>query len=174
MASVDFRRENQAEWAKRERDRLVDTFGDLIAVELHVGATEFGRGERALTISDPDGVGLPVAVCFSERSDEGGFWRVDVLPIDDDSVDVPRTRTLLQVALEMRYGKCVFATWDAAVGRASGEAGWPDTADGVVKALRGGVRVQRRLSVTASSPSKPYARLGGRQLAAPQEAQTGA
>ena len=159
MVSVDFRRENQADWARSERDRLVDTFQGVIDVQLHVGATEFERGERALTISDPDGAGVPLAVCFSERADEGGFWRVDVLPIDNEAVDVPRTRSLHQVALEMRYGKCVFATWDASVGRDSGDGGWPDTGDGVAKAVRGGVKVQRRLSVASSSPSAPYARV---------------
>jgi hypothetical protein len=143
--SIDFRREYQVAWARCEASRLRIAFGSAIAVVEHASHFEMSRGDRLMTITDPGGVGVPCAVCITDHSPEGSSWRVELRPIaGPDEVDVPETRAIQRVELQMRYNTCVHATWDATMGAASGTDGWPDLAEGVTKLLQGDFKVRRR------------------------------
>jgi hypothetical protein len=143
--SIDFRREYQVEWARSEAARLRTAFGRAITVLEHAAGLEMARGDRLLTIVDPGGRGLSCAVCVTEHSPEGSSWRVELRPIvERDDADVPATKAIQRVELQMRYNTCVHATWDETVGARSGADGWPDLADGVTKLLRGDFRIHRR------------------------------
>jgi hypothetical protein len=142
--SIDFRREYQVAWARREAARLRTTFGSAIVVVEHA-QLELARGARLLTISDPGGQGVSCAVCVTEHSPEGSSWRIELRPIlDSDDADVPATRAIQHLRLQMRYNTCVHATWDETVGARSGEDGTPDLAEGVTTILRGDFKVHRR------------------------------
>jgi len=156
--SVDFRREHQVAWSRAEASRLRVAFGDTIDVIEHASDRELARGDRLMTIRDPGGIGMEGAVCVTQHSEEGSFWRVELRPIVDPEEDVPATKAVQQIALEMRYNLCVHATWDQTLGPRSGEDGWPDLADGVSKLIEGAVRVHRRGSFGGARPAR-YASL---------------
>ncbi len=157
--SIDFRREHQVEWARSEAARLRTAFGRTIAVKEHAPQLEMTRGDRLLTISDPDGQGLSCAVCVTECSPEGSCWRIELRPIvEPDDTDVPTTRAIQRVNLQMRYNTCVHATSDETVGVRSGIDGLPDLADGVTRLLHGDFKVHRRGYIGATR-STPYASL---------------
>ena len=141
---IDFRREHQVAWARAEAERLRVAYGEAITVLEHASSRELTRGDRLLTISDPGRRGVAAAVCVTQHSEEGSFWRVELRPIVEDDVDVPPTKAVQQISLEMRYNTCVHATWDQTLGPRSGEDGWPDLAEGVGKIMQGDVRVHRR------------------------------
>ena len=146
--SIDFRREYQVTWARCEAARLRTTFGSAIVVVEHAAHLEMARGDRLLTISDPGGKGVSCAVCVTEHSPEGSSWRIELRPIfGSDDADVPATRALQHIRLQMRYNTCVHATWDQTVGARSGEDGSPDLAEGVTMLLRGDFKVHRRGSI---------------------------
>ena len=143
--SIDFRREHQVAWARCEAARLRSTFGSAIVVVEHAASLEMARGDRLMTISDPGGKGASGAVCVTERSPEGSSWRIELRPIvGSDDADVPATRAIQRVQLQMRYNTSVHATWDETVGARSGEDGSPDLAEGVASLLRGDIKVHRR------------------------------
>jgi hypothetical protein len=153
--SIDFRREHQVEWARGEAARLQTAFGRAIAVVEHAANLEMTRGDRLLTIVDPGGLGASCAVCVTERSPEGSSWTVELRPVvEPDLADVPATKAIQHVHLQMRYNTCVHATWDQTVGARSGADGWPDLADGVTKLLHGDVKVRRRGSLGGSRPAR--------------------
>ena len=157
--SIDFRREHQVEWARGEAARLRTAFGRAITVLEHAANLEMTRGDRLLTIVDPGGRGASCAVCVTEHSPEGSSWRIELRPIvPPDDTDVPATKAIQQVRLQMRYNTCVHATWDQTVGARSGADGWPDLAEGVTKVLHGDVKVHRRGSLGRSRPAQ-YASL---------------
>jgi hypothetical protein len=156
----DFRREHQIAWAQAEAARLRDAFGEAVNVVLHIVENTFTRGDRIITIEDPEGRGISGAICVTDRSEEGSLWRAELLPItgaDDDHV--PSTRALQHVLLQMRYNRCVHATYDSAIGKASGESGVPDFGDGVARLLNGEIVMHRRLAVGRGDKVLPYARL---------------
>ncbi|HEX7589753.1 MAG TPA: hypothetical protein VF362_02115 [Demequinaceae bacterium] len=145
--SIDFRREYQVAWARCEATRLRTAFGSSIVVVEHAHL-EMARGDRLLTISDPGGKGASCAVCVTEHSPEGSSWRIELRPIlGSDDADVPATRAIQHLRLQMRYNTCVHATWDETVGARSGEDGSPDLAKGVTTLLRGDFKVHRRGSI---------------------------
>jgi hypothetical protein len=152
--SVDFRREHQIAWSRDEATRLRVAFGDAIVVQEHASDRELARGERLMTILDPGGRGVEGAVCVTQHSEEGSFWRIELRPVVDPKDDVPSTRAIQQLSLEMRYNMCVHATWDQTLGPRSGEDGWPDLADGVSKLIQGELRVHRRGSFGAARPER--------------------
>jgi hypothetical protein len=145
--SIDFRREYQVAWARCEAARLRTAFGSAIVVVEHADP-EMARGDRLLTISDPGGAGASCAVCVTDHSPEGSSWRIELRPIfGSDDADVPATRAIQHLRLQMRYNTCVHATWDETVGARSGEDGSPDLAEGVTTLLRGDFKVHRRGSI---------------------------
>ncbi len=145
---IDFRREHQVEWARCEAKRLRAAFGDAIKVSEHAANLELARGDRLMTITDPGGQGVACAVCVTDQSPEGSFWRVELRPIvEDDGPDVPPTKAIHHVDLQMRYNTCVHATWDETVGPRSGLDDRPDLADGIDTLLRGDFRVHRKGSL---------------------------
>lgn len=159
--SIDFRREHQVAWARCEAARLRSAFGSAIVVVEHAAHLEMARGDRLLTISDPGGQGVSCAVCVTDRSPEGSSWRIELRPIfGSDDADVPATRAIQQVQLQMRYNACVHATWDETVGPRSGEDGSPDLAEGVTTLLRGDFKVHRRGSI-GGTRSAQYASVSG-------------
>jgi hypothetical protein len=138
---------------------LRTAFGRAITVLEHAAASEASRGDRLLTIIDPGGRGVSCAVCVTDRSPEGSSWRIELRPIvPPDDADIPATRAIQHVDLQMRYNTCVHATWDETVGVRSGADGWPDLADGVTRLLHGEVKVHRRGSLGATR-SAQYASL---------------
>jgi hypothetical protein len=146
--SIDFRREYQVAWARCEAARLRTAFGSAIVVVEHAANLEMARGDRLLTISDPGGEGASCAVCVTEHSPEGSFWRIELRPVvGSDDADIPATRAIQHVQLQMRYNTCVHATWDETVGARSGEYGSPDLAEGVATLVRGDFKVHRRGSI---------------------------
>ncbi len=153
--SIDFRREYQVAWARCEAARLRTTFGDSILVVEHAASPESARGDRLLTISDPGGKGASCAVCVTEHSPEGSSWSIELRPIfGPDDADVPATRALQHISLQMRYNTCVHTTWDATVGPRSGEDGSPDLAEGVTTLLRGDFKVHRRGFIGGTRPAQ--------------------
>jgi hypothetical protein len=143
--SIDFRREYQVAWARCEASRLRIAFGSAITIVEHASSLGMSRGDRLMTITDPGGAGIPCAVCITDHSPEGSSWRVELRPIAGaDEVDVPDTRAIERVQLQMRYNTCVHATWDETMGAASGTDGRPDLAEGVTKLLQGDFKVRRR------------------------------
>ncbi len=157
---IDFRREHQVAWARAEADRLRATFGEAITVIEHATTHELARGDRLMTIVDPGGRGMEGAICVTHHSDEGSFWRIELRPVTDPTVDVPSTRPIEQVELEMRYNTCVHATWDQTLGSRSGQDGWPDLAEGVAKLIHGELRIHRRGSLNSLRPER-YASYSG-------------
>jgi hypothetical protein len=153
----DFRREYQIDWVHAEAERLRAHFGSAITVETHIIGGVFTRGERVLTISDPGGKGIDGAVCLTDRSEEGSLWRAELFPIPQDGQEhVPTTKSIQSVTLQMRYNRCVYATRDRVMGKASGEDGLPDFAPGVSKLLAGMVFLQRRRSLGRGHRAEAY------------------
>jgi hypothetical protein len=143
------------EWARGEAARLRTAFGRAITVVEHAANLEMTRGDRLLTIVDPGGRGLSCAVCVTEHSPEGSCWRIELRPIvPSDDADVPATKAIQHVQLQMRYNTCVHATWDQKVGAPSGADGVPDLADGVTRLLHGDVKIHRRGSLGGSRPAQ--------------------
>jgi hypothetical protein len=156
----DFRREYQVAWAHAEAARLQESFGEAIVVETHVIGGVFSRGERVMTISDPGGRGIAGAICLTDRSDEGSLWTAELFPIlGDDDEDIPPTKSIQSVTLQMRYNMCVHATHDRVIGKSSGVDGIPDFAQGVTGLLTGSVVVQRRHSFGWGQRIDAYARV---------------
>jgi len=153
----DFRREYQIDWVHAEAERLRAHFGSAVTVETHVIGGVFTRGERVITISDPGGKGIGGAVCLTDRSEEGSLWRAELFPIPKDGQEhVPPTKGIQSVTLQMRYNRCVHATRDRIMGKASGEDGLPDFAPGVSKLLSGMVSLQRRRSLGRGQRVEAY------------------
>ncbi len=159
---ADFRREHQIAWAQAEAERLREAFGEAIEVVVNVVGDAFPRGERFITIQDPEGRGVPGAICVTERSEEGSLWRAELFPIaGEDDDHVPPTKSIQHVMLQMRYNMCVHATYDSAIGRASGASGQPDFREGVARLLNGDVVVHRRRTIGRGDKVQAYARIGG-------------
>ncbi|MCJ7827115.1 MAG: hypothetical protein MUP36_02605 [Demequinaceae bacterium] len=156
----DFRREYQIDWVHAEAERLRESFGDAIEVEAHVIGGVFTRGERVMTVSDPGGRGVAGAVCLTDRSEEGSLWTVELFPIPEDDLEhVPPTKSIQTLTLQMRYNRCVHATHNRIIGKASGAEGNPDFAQGVTRLLTGGISLQRRHSLSRGQRAEAYAKV---------------
>jgi hypothetical protein len=156
----DFRREHQIVWAHAEAARLREAFGEAVNVIVHVVENALTRGDRIITIEDPEGRGVPGAICVTERSEEGSLWRAELFPVAGTDEDhVPSTKSIQHVMLQMRYNTCVHATHDSVIGKASGASGLPDFRDGVARLLNGEVVVHRRRSIGRGERAPVYARV---------------
>jgi hypothetical protein len=158
---ADFRREHQIAWAHAEAARLRESFGEAITVITHIIENAFTRGDRIITIEDPEGRGIPAAICVTEHSDEGSVWKAELFPVAGEDKDpVPPTKSIQHITLQMRYNMCVHATHDSVLGKASGDSGLPDFRDGVARLLNGEVVVHRKRSVGWGEKVPAYARIG--------------
>lgn len=153
----DFRQAYQIEWTNAEAARLRESFGEAILVETHILGGHFTRGDRVMTISDPGGRGVAGAVCLTSRSDEGSLWTVELLPIVGEG-DVPMTKSIQSVTLQMRYNTCVHATHNRVIGKPSGDDGNPDLAQGVALLLTGRAFIQRKHSLGRGQRIDAYAK----------------
>jgi hypothetical protein len=160
---ADFRREHQITWAHAEFARLRESFGDVVEMALHLVENSFTRGERLITIVDPEGRGIPGAICLTDRTEEGSLWRAELFPIErDDDIHVPTTKSIQHIVLQMRYNRCVHATYDSVIGRPSGDKGRPDFHDGVLRLLSGDIALHRRLPLGRADKVPSYARVDAR------------
>ena len=150
---VDFRREHQIAWSKAECQRLQATFGDLVDVTCHIVEDELSAGKRVMTVSDPGGSGLSAAVCIVDSSAEGMYWQAALIPVTDhdESWDIPESRPIQSIKLEIRYGRCVHATWNNKVGEVSGANDVPDFSAGIMALIAGKVKAR------GLAHPKPYA-----------------
>ena len=157
---ADFRREHQIVWAHAEAERLGAAFGEAVEVIVHIIENAFTQGERVITVRDPEGRGISGAICLTHRSEEGSLWTAELYPVvDEDSEPVPPTRSIQSLTLQMRYNRCVHATYDRTIGQASGHEGSPDFGEGVGRLLRGEVTVHRRRSLGRGDAVPAYARI---------------